>query len=137
MLFFSLRLDARDLGRSTRYYSLVNIYHTWDRGTDHRAPLVSLPTQCMAVLAGRASLSTRESIHRLVTYPKHMDVFPATSTHQRTAISAPKTLQAREITHLGNRDCTVVVHGVGRTSLRTFTGGRFQLSQYAVRPGSE
>ena len=39
------RLDARDLGRSTRYYSLVNIYHTWDGGTNHRASLVSLPKQ--------------------------------------------------------------------------------------------
>ena len=46
------RLDTRDLGRSTRYCDLVNIYHTWDGGTDHRASLMSLPTQCTAVLGG-------------------------------------------------------------------------------------
>ena len=46
------RLDARDLGRSTRCCYLVNIYHTWDRGTDHRASLMSLLTQCVAVLGG-------------------------------------------------------------------------------------
>ena len=31
---------------------LVNIYHTRDGGTDHRASHVSLPTQCIAVLGG-------------------------------------------------------------------------------------
>ena len=36
----------------TRYYSLMSIYHTRDRGTDHRASLVSHPTQCVAVLGG-------------------------------------------------------------------------------------
>ena len=55
LLFFSgvpQRLDAGDLGRPTRYCYLENIYHTWDGGTDHRASLVSHPTQCVAVLGG-------------------------------------------------------------------------------------
>ena len=39
------RLDTGDLGRPTRYCYLESIYHTWDRGTDHRASLVSHPTQ--------------------------------------------------------------------------------------------
>ena len=46
------RLDAGDLGRPTRYCYLESIYHTWDGGTDHRASLVSHPTQCVAVLGG-------------------------------------------------------------------------------------
>ena len=46
------RLDARDLGQSIRYCDLVNIYHTWDGGTDHGASLVSHSTQCVAVLGG-------------------------------------------------------------------------------------
>ena len=37
------RLDAEDLGRSSRCYTLVNIYHIWDRGTAHRASFVPLP----------------------------------------------------------------------------------------------
>ena len=45
-------LDAGDLGRPTRYCYLESIYHTWDGGTDHRASLVSHPTQCVAVLGG-------------------------------------------------------------------------------------
>ena len=54
-LFFSgvpQRLDAGDLGRPTRYCYLESIYHAWDEGTDHRAYLVSHPTQCVAVLGG-------------------------------------------------------------------------------------
>ena len=46
------RLDAGELGRPTRYCYLESIYHTWDGGTDHRASLVSHPTQCVAVLGG-------------------------------------------------------------------------------------
>ena len=46
------RLDAGDLGRQIRYCYLESIYHTWDGGTDHRASLVSHPTQCVAVLGG-------------------------------------------------------------------------------------
>ena len=46
------RLDTGDLGRPTRYCYLESIYHTWDGGTDHRASLVSHPTQCVAVLGG-------------------------------------------------------------------------------------
>ena len=46
------RLDAGDLGPPTRYCYLESIYHTWDGGTDHRASLVSHPTQCVAVLGG-------------------------------------------------------------------------------------
>ena len=48
------RLDAGDLGRPTRYCHLESIYHTWDGGTDHRASLVSPPTQCLSrpVLGG-------------------------------------------------------------------------------------
>ena len=46
------RLDAWDLGRHTRYCYLESIYHTWDGGTGHRASLMSLPTQCTAVLGG-------------------------------------------------------------------------------------
>ena len=41
------RLDAGDWGRPTRYCYLESIYHTWDGGTDHRASLVSHPTQCV------------------------------------------------------------------------------------------
>ena len=55
LIFFSgvpQRLDAGDLGRPTRYCYLESIYYTWDGGTDHRASLVSLPTQCVAVLGG-------------------------------------------------------------------------------------
>ena len=54
-IFFSgvpQRLDAGDLGRPTRYYYLESIYHAWDGGIDHRASLVSHPTQCVAVLGG-------------------------------------------------------------------------------------
>ena len=55
-LFFFIgvpqRLDAGDLGRPTRCCYLESIYHTWDGGTDHRASLVSHPTQCVAVLGG-------------------------------------------------------------------------------------
>ena len=45
IFFFGVpqRLDAEDLGRSSRCYTLVDIYHTWDRGTAHRASFVSLP----------------------------------------------------------------------------------------------
>ena len=32
--------------------ALESIYHTWDGGTDHRACLVSHPTQCVAVQGG-------------------------------------------------------------------------------------
>ena len=48
------RLDAGDLGRPTRFCYLESIYHTWDGGTNHRASLVSHPTQCMSrpVLGG-------------------------------------------------------------------------------------
>ena len=55
LVFFSgvpQRLDAGDLGRPTRYCYLESIYHAWDGGTDHRASLVSHPTQCVAVLGG-------------------------------------------------------------------------------------
>ena len=56
VLFFSSgvpqRLDGGDLGRPTRYCYLESIYHAWDGGTDHRASLVSHPTQCVAVLGG-------------------------------------------------------------------------------------
>ena len=46
------RLDAGDLGRPTRCCYLVSIYHTWDGGSGHRASLMSLITQCAAVLGG-------------------------------------------------------------------------------------
>ena len=56
IIFFSLAfpsaLDPGDLGRPTRYCYLESIYHAWDGGTDHRASLVSHPTQCVAVLGG-------------------------------------------------------------------------------------
>ena len=44
-IFFGVpqRLDAEDLGRSSRCYTLVDIYHTWDRGTTQRASFVSQP----------------------------------------------------------------------------------------------
>ena len=48
----SQRLDIGDLGVPTKYCYLESIYHTWDGGTDHRASLVSHPTQCVAVLGG-------------------------------------------------------------------------------------
>ena len=37
------RLDAVGLGRSTRCSTLVDIYHTRDRGPAHRASFLSLP----------------------------------------------------------------------------------------------
>ena len=55
VIFFSgvpQRLDAGDLGQPTKYCYLESIYHAWDGGTDHRASLVSHPTQCVAVLGG-------------------------------------------------------------------------------------
>ena len=59
-VFFGVlqRLDARDLGRSTRYCDLVNNYHTWDGGTDHRAS-PSVPAYSVHSRPGRAPLSKR------------------------------------------------------------------------------
>ena len=41
--------------------------------------------------------------------PRGYDVFPSNLPNPRTVIYSPRTLKAQEISHLCNRDCTVIV----------------------------
>ena len=56
---------------------------------------------------------------KLVTKPVGMDVFPSGTNKvaPRAAIFAPRSLRARELPHLGNRDCAAATVSVGGSTV--------------------
>ena len=92
-------------------------------------PTIGAETQCLQLNQHRAHIAHVELLNflntkpdtmcllqetytvkgKLVTKPRGMDSFPAQSDSPWTAIYTPKKIRAKEVQHLGMRDCTAVL----------------------------